>query len=360
MDLADNLKQIADNATKVKDKLKTEEATKTSLIMPFIQALGYNVFDPNEVTPELEADVGIKKGEKVDYAILKDEKPIMLFECKPVNDQLTNHSTQIVRYFQATKARFAILTNGIRYLFYSDLEETNILDDNPFFEFNLLKMREPAINELKKFHRSYFDEEQILDTANELKYLNKIKHLLNNEAYNPSEDFVRYIISKTYNGRATQNVVEHFTGIIKKAFSQWLTEVFNDRIQTALAKDDENETQKEKPENDKEDDEEQPEDTESKIVTTEEEIEGYYIVKGILRKVTEADRIFYRDTQRYFNILLDNNSRKPICRLWLNGKNKYIELFDKEKSGTKHKIDSLDNIYDHTDHLRETVSYYNE
>jgi hypothetical protein len=118
MDLIDQLRALATRVAAAKDMIQTEEATKNAMIMPFIQLLGYNVFDPMEVTPELVADVGTKKGEKVDYAVLRDGKPIMLFECKKSGADLhINHASQLFRYFHVTEARFGVLTNGLAYKF---------------------------------------------------------------------------------------------------------------------------------------------------------------------------------------------------------------------------------------------------
>lgn len=120
MDLIDQLRELALRIAKIKDSIQTEEATKNAMVMPFIQILGYNVFDPLEVTPELIADVGTKKGEKVDYAILREGKPIILFECKKVGSDLNiNHASQLFRYFHVTEARFGVLTNGITYHFFT-------------------------------------------------------------------------------------------------------------------------------------------------------------------------------------------------------------------------------------------------
>ena len=82
------IEEIGSRATRQRDSLTTEEATKHALILPFIQALGYNVFDPTEVVPEFTADYGLKAGEKVDYAIMRNGEPVMLFECKKIGDSL--------------------------------------------------------------------------------------------------------------------------------------------------------------------------------------------------------------------------------------------------------------------------------
>jgi predicted type IV restriction endonuclease len=102
--------------------------------MPFISALGYDVFDPVEVIPEFTADVGIKKGEKVDYAIKQDGKIIMLFECKCCNGSLDDcHASQLYRYFSVTEARIAVLTDGIIYRFYTDIEQPNKMDPQTIY-----------------------------------------------------------------------------------------------------------------------------------------------------------------------------------------------------------------------------------
>jgi hypothetical protein len=156
--------------------------------MPFIAALGYNVFDPSEVTPELNADVGLKKGEKVDYAILRDGKPIILFECKHHAADLSKvHASQLYRYFSVTEARFAVLTNGLVYWFYTDLEAANKMDSRPFFEFNVLDVREQDTEELKKFSKSSFDLNNIITTASELKYTREIKRILFEQMQEPTE-----------------------------------------------------------------------------------------------------------------------------------------------------------------------------
>ena len=170
MDFKDEIKQFGDRVEKLKAQISTEEATKNAFIMPFIKALGYDVFDPLEVVPEYVADIGIKKGEKVDYAILKDGHPTILVECKHWGENLDVHNSQLFRYFHTTKAKFGLLSNGIVYRFYTDLVEKNKMDEKPFLEFNVTDIKDNQIEELKKFHKSYFDVDNIVNTASELKY----------------------------------------------------------------------------------------------------------------------------------------------------------------------------------------------
>jgi len=354
MDFKDQIKQLSERVEKLRPQLLTEEATKNALIMPFIQALGYDVFNPLEVVPEFIADVGTKKGEKVDYAIMQDGSPVILVECKGVNDKLVKHDSQLIRYFHATAAKFAILTNGQIFKFFTDLDDTNKLDDKPFLEFDITAIKEQQIVELKKFHKSYFDIDNILSTASELKYSNEIKAILNQESEEPSEAFTKFFTTQVYPGNSTAKIIEQFKSIVKKSLSQWISDMVSNRLKSALEK----EAETDKQEAGKIEEAIGNQEPKSNIETTEEEMEGFFIIKAILRQKVESSRIFHRDTQTYFGIILDDNNRKPVCRLWLNGNKKFIELFDENKVGTKHEIASLDDIYNHTEHLLKTVEFY--
>lgn len=351
MDFKDSVLQFSSRVDKLVPQIQTEEATKNALIMPFIQLLGYDVFNPFEVNPEFVADIGIKKGEKVDYAIMKDGVPIILVECKHHLENLDVHNSQLFRYFHASKAKFGLLTNGIVFRFYTDLIETNKMDDKPFFEFNLKTIKDGDIAELKKFHKSYFDLENITNTASELKYSKEIKAILAEELRNPSVPFVKFFVAQVYNGKGTEKVVNQFTEIVKKSASQLLSDLISDRLKSALDKENE-EAKKQRVE------EEANREPISDVVTTEEEMEGYNIVRAILRKKISLDRVVARDAKTYFGIILDDNNRKPICRLHFNGNKKYIELFDAEKNGTKKEIKALEDIYNYADELLSTPDFY--
>lgn len=348
MDLADHLKILTERANKLSGQLQTEEATKQALILPFLQSLGYDIFNPNEVIPEYTTDVGTKKGERIDYAILSQGKPVVLIECKTCSDKLDrNCCSQLLRYFHVSAAKFGILTNGIDYKFYTDLEEPNKMDEKPFLAINLMNLREQDTAELKKFHKSVFDANAIFSTANELKYLNEIKSILAIEIEAPSESFAKYFISEVYSGRATSNVVEQFRSIVKKALNQFTSEIVSNRLKSVLEK-----------ENEKEKEELAKEEEKKIIETTTEEMEAFYIVKGIIRKILPSNRIYYRDAQSYFTIIVDDNNRKPVCRLYLSGLKKYIGIIDERKAESKFEISSLDQIYNYTDQLLKAVELY--
>jgi len=348
MEFNNKIKALAERVSSLKDNIQTEEATKTAFVMPFIQILGYDIFNPIEVIPEFTADLGIKKGEKVDYAIMQEGTPIILIECKHWKENLETHSSQLHRYFHATKARFGLLTNGIQYHFYADLEEKNIMDNVPFLEFNLENIRENYLLELKKFQKSAFDVEKIIDSASALKYSTAIKEILLKELAEPSEEFVKLFTKQIYSGKViTKKVLEQFTEIVKRATNQAFKDIINDRLQSALSKEEPVVEQV------------QEEEEECKIFTTEEEIEGFHIVKSIVRSKIDANRIIGRDTQSYFGILLDDNNRKPICRLHFNGGNKYLGLFDINKKESRYLLNNLDDIFTYQQQILETIDNYN-
>jgi hypothetical protein len=353
MDFKDAIKQISDRSEKLKENLLTEEATKNALIMPFLQALGYDVFNPLEVVPEFTCDIGTKKGEKIDYAIFKDNEPVMLVECKHWQQDLNLHDNQLLRYFNVSKAKFGLLTNGIVYRFYTDLETPNKMDEKPFLEVDLSDLKNNHIEELKKFHKTYFNVENILSSANDLKYTSALKSVASNEFTNPSPEFVKLLSKQVYNGIITPKLLEQFAILVKKSIAGLINDTISDRLKTALK----TETQ----ENEGAATEEVVENTtkESNIVTTDEEMEAYFIVKSIVRTAIDAERVTYRDVESYFSILIDNNRLKSVCRLYFNSsKNKQIAFTDDSKKETKYKIETLDDIYKYTDDLVKSAVKY--
>ncbi|MCU0435044.1 MAG: type I restriction endonuclease [Bacteroidia bacterium] len=353
MDFKDQIKQISDRATKLRDQIQTEEATKNALVMPMLQALGYDIFNPMEVVPEFVADIGLKKGEKIDYAIMKDSLPVLLIECKHWSKNLDLHDGQLLRYFHVSKSRFGVLTNGIVYRFYSDLVEPNKMDEKPFFEFSIIDIKENQLEELKKFHKSYFDIDSIVNAASELKYMNELRVLISAELTNPGENFVRHFARPVYPGMITAKVLEQFTTLLKKSLQQYISDIITERLKTALSK--ENEVTKPEVVPAKESADER-----SKINTTGEEMEAYLIVKSILRQSVDPSRINYRDAQSYFSILLDDNNRKPVCRFYLEGERKQIALLDAQKKETKYELKSPDDIYSFAEQLISSAKLYEQ
>lgn len=350
MELDEKLYSLSERIKQLKENIKTEEATKQSLILPFFQALGYDVFNPLEFVPEFIADVGIKKGEKVDYAILKDAEPIILIEAKPCNDSLAKHDSQLFRYFGTTAARFAILTNGIIYKFFSDLDQPNVMDKKPFYILDMENLSDQSISYVEKFIKENLDIDNILNTASDLKYLNLTKVAFKELMDNPSDDFVRLILNAgVYDGVKNQKVIDKFKPITKKAMTQVVNEKLSSKFKETLTN---GEVENEKNEEIEESVEE------NKIVTTLDELNSYAIVKSILRKEVEPQRIYYKDTESYFGILLDNNIRKWILRINLNSRNKHIIIPDENKKGIRYDITIIDDIYQYENEIIEALKRY--
>lgn len=353
MDFKDHIKQLADRADKLKDNLQTEEATKNALIMPFLQAMGYDVFNPTEVMPEFTCDIGTKKGEKIDYAILKDGKPIILVECKHWEQPLTLHDNQLLRYYHVSPAKFGVLTNGLVYRFYTDLVTPNKMDEVPFLEVDITDIKSAQIDELKKFHKSNFDVDNILSSASELKYTGELRNLLAKEFASPSPEFVKLMAKQVYDGVITQKVLDQFTSLLRKSISGYVNDIISERLKSALKSESDVDNTSNAIET-----EELPDDNRG-IVTTDEELEGFYIVKSILRNVIPADRITYRDAKSYFAIFLDDNNRKNICRFYFDSPtNKRLTFLDDNKKEQHNRLSSLDDIYNYADRLREIALKY--
>ena len=354
MEMSNKLNELSDRIPTVTAHIQTEESTKSSLVMPFIAALGYDIFNPAEVIPEFTADVGSKKGEKVDYAIIQDGNPLILFECKCYGTDLAkSHAAQLRRYFHVTTAKIGVLTNGVVYKFYSDLDNTNIMDDKPFMILDMHDIDDAIINEVKKLTKSTFELDEMLSSAYDLRYVREIKHLISEEYKEPSAEFVRFFASQVYPKKIMPTVLESFTKITKRAFSQFINEHITDRINSAIS----SEIEIDKVDSD-EAIETVDDDIDNGIVTTVEELEGYHIVRAILREVVDPKRVVHRDTKSYFGILLDDNNRRPICRLHFNARQKYIGLIDESKNEVRHPIDDLSDIYKYTDQIKMACGFY--
>ena len=326
------------------DTIHTEEAIKTSVVLPFLQSLGYDVFNPAEVIPEYTADAVGKKGEKVDYAIMRDGEVSILIECKGLTTALgEKHLAQLYRYFSVTNARFAILTNGREFRFHSDLEETNRLDRRPFFTFDLLDYSAQAIVELEKFAKDSFDVDHILAQAERLKYVSSIRTVLAEWMQSPPEALVKLVAAEVHEGRVTADVRAMIASGVKSAFTDIVRDRVRSRLNTAL-----DDTPAEQAE---------PATTTEEIETTQEEIEGWLTVKTILRGKVKGTRIVMRDARSYCAILLDNNNRKPLVRLHFNRAQKYVGLFDGEAE-ERVAIGSLDDMLGLSERVLATVEKY--
>jgi len=286
--------------------------------MPFLQAWGYDVFNPMEVHPEYSADLTGLKGEKVDYAICLDNQPIILMECKSCHQNLEHpkHSSQLHRYFNATGANFGVLTNGIIYRFYTDIVKDNIMDDKPFFEFNILDFDDSSVNELKRFSKSSFNSDELEEVARNLLHTKEVKKVIAQQLNDPSPEFVKFFVSHVYSGVRTASVVEKFKEIIKRSLKEYINDIIKEKFEEVLS---------------------------------------------ILREEINTARIQFKDTRSYFGINLDGKVTKTVCRLRFNEKTgkKSISIPDNVETGKEAttNIDSLDEIYGVAEFLKSRIRY---
>lgn len=362
MQFGERLAALAAKIQQQRNIIETEEATKNAFIMPFISTiLGYDVFNPLEVVPEYTADLGIKKGEKIDYAIMLDGEVQILIECKKSSGGLKfEHASQLYRYFAVTTARIAILTNGEVYQFYTDLDAPNKMDSKPFLILDMNDIDETLIPELRKLSRDAFDLESIVSAAEELRYVGEIKRAIAANFQVPTTEWVKFLSAGIYEGQFTQRVRDQFTGLVAKATKQFLADQVNDRLKAALGEPNipmvtsseaaSSVTSEPAVEANLEQDD--------GVETTLEELEGFHIVRAIVCSAVKVNRVVHRDAKSYFAVLLDDNNRKPIARLHFNRSQRYLGLFDNDKAETRIPIASLDEIYLHADALRSTVENY--
>lgn len=343
MDLEASMADLAAKLRQHREILATEEAAKTTLVLPFLRALGYDIFDPAEVKPEFTCDVGTKRGEKVDYALCVGGEITILIECKPVTSDLSiKHASQLFRYFAATTARVAILTNGVIYQFFTDSERTNMMDEKPFFTLNLENYRKADLKHLAAFARADFNVEQIVNQAGALKLQTQVTAELRKEFAQPSEELVRMIAARLHDGRLTEQVRERFSAVIVQAIGNLIREGINERLETAMSHGEALATDAGLPE---------PE----AIETTQVEIDGFNIVRAICSKVVDPRRVNMRDAKSYCAILLDDNNRRTLARLHFNSPTaRYLGLFQGKDEMRKPVTGPVD-IYQHSDAILARV-----
>ncbi|CAN5622909.1 type I restriction endonuclease [soil metagenome] len=307
---------ITRHAEQIKTRLpfiKGEEAAKQSLVVPFLQVLGYDVWDPREVQPEYIADFAKKKSngqmEKIDYALHIGSAPGIFIECKAADKELDEHDAQLARYFNATPSvRVAVLTNGVRLKIFTDLQQPNIMDDKPWLDVDLRNVRQAEIDALKRLRKADFDAEQVVSLAEEMVYYNVMVAFMAAQLRDPSEAFVRFIAGEIPTiGRITSKIVERLTPIIRKA------------IQASIVAHVERSFSREP--------EPLPEpvaapppppvtmgETREGVVTTVEELECFSLISTMIKEVHPDAIVSYRDSKSYFTII-QKNVRKWFVRL---------------------------------------------
>lgn len=313
MVFSDDIVKVSEQVRKRADLVTGEEATKMGLVVPFFSALGYDVFDPTEVIPEFIADFAIKKAgqfEKVDYAIAINGVIVMIVEAKARGQKPEAHDGQVKRYFNGLLAtRVAIVTNGLEYRFFTDLRHENVMDDEPFFSFNILDYDQKQIENLKFFHRDNFDSAIIKRHAEEMVYLKGMTQLVDNLLRSPSDDFIRFLVSQLSTiapnyaiaGRVTNKVVDKFRPIVKKSIQSSLVDLMTQSINREIGQPGAVSTESEEIETEEIQDEQGLES--EKVETTAEELEAFEKVKAIANRSTANSlEVKYKDVISYFGI----------------------------------------------------------
>ena len=355
MDTRGILSEISKRASDEAGRLQTEEATKNGLIMPFIQnVLGFDVFNPGQVQPEFTADHADKQGEKVDYALMQNDSPAILVECKKLTDSLDSRRTkQLGRYFHYTTAKVGILTNGVVYQFYTDLKETNKMDSEPFLTIDIRSVDDKAIRHLSYFNRNSFDPAKAREQAVRLSQIAGIKAFIVRQYQNPDDDFVRMAGRQVHQGTLRQPMVRYYE-MVKVAFQEFLNDRLSEAMEQAMR------NLNKQPEQDEEDSAE-TEGTERGIGASIEEVEGYELVKAIVSSHVAPERVHIRDRKGYCSVMLDDSQRKLICRLYFNNpQNKSIAIMDKERTEQRYEIESVNDIDQYADLLIAAAQSYLE
>ncbi|MBC2262825.1 endonuclease [Listeria sp. FSL L7-0091] len=342
-----SLNIIIERLETIKRTIKTEEATKITLVLPFFQALNYDIFNPQEFVPDYTADSDIKIRETIDYAIMKDGNPIILINVKPVDKSLQKHDSQLFNYFRTSNTKIGILTNGDEYLFFTDLDEPNKMDSAPFLSFCLSTIEEKQITELSKFYKNNFNMNSILKTTLDLKYTKQIRYFLDTEFNSPSKESVSFILNSFYKGRKRHSVIKRFSPMIKQSMHQFITDAVSNKLNTILNSSIHQNKKMDVTEKDSKlsnDD----------IVVTKEKIAAYTITKLILKDSINLKRVSCDDNKSHFSVLLDTNNRKWLFRLHINNDRSYIVFNDCYKT----ELDILDaiDIYNHKDKMLDVAN----
>jgi hypothetical protein len=320
---------LARHAEQIKSRvahIKGEEATKHALVVPFLQVLGYDVFDPRQVQPEYVADFAKKKAgqfEKIDYAVWLEEAPQIFIECKPIGGVLADHDGQLGRYFNATPSvKVAMLTDGVRLRVFGDLQQPNIMDTTPWLDVDLTALKPAEIEALRRFRKVDFSSDEIVALAEEMVYFNSMVSFLAVQLREPTETFVRFVAGEISTaGRVTQKVVERLAPILRKAIQTAILDHVARSFERAA--DPHPTTSDLPPAPPKAMPNDAPIAVQSidavpegraGIVTTAEELQCWEQIKELIQEVNSGAPLGYRDAKAYFTIY-QTGLRKWFLRL---------------------------------------------
>lgn len=296
--------------------IKGEEATKQALVIPLLQVLGYDVFDPREVKPEYVADFAVKKGgqfEKIDYAIFMNGSPAIFIECKPLGSSLEDHNGQLSRYFNsAPSVKVAVITDGVKLRVFTDLQQPNIMDPNPWLNLDLNALKPAEIDALRHFRKVDFSASDILALAEEMMYYNKFLSFVSSQLREPNENFVRFVAGEiSEGGRITSKVVERLSPILRKALQSAIVDQVAKSLEPSVVP-----TSHLK-------DSVQKSETKNQITTTQDELLAYEMIVSFIAEAYADAQISYRDSKNFF-MIHQNNTHKWFLRMWVQEKPMWI------------------------------------
>jgi predicted type IV restriction endonuclease len=329
MTFVDDIARVAEQVRKRINAISGEEATKMAIIVPFLGVLGYDAFEPTEVIPEYVADFAVSSGkkpfDKVDYAISINNTIVMLIEAKAHDKKPEVHDGQLRKYFNSlVPAKVAVVTNGIEYRFFTDLDEPNIMDGKPFFCFDILNYDQKQIESLKFFHRDNFNTQEIKHHAEELVYLNGVSHLVGGLLRSPSDDFIRFLIKNLGAEYAVANkvvnarVIEKFRLLVKKSIQTTLVELMTQSINKEMGQP--NDEALEEFEDTQNEVEQEVEGVQ--VETTAEELDAFERIKSITARSQSFNlEVNYKDVLSYFGVNVGKTTWW-FLRLYLSPKKK--------------------------------------
>lgn len=336
MAFSDNLRTLANQIEERRKHVATEEAVKQALILPFIGLLGFDIYNPAELIPEYKAGWA-KATEKIDYALQLAGRCVLFVEAKGPNETLTNYDAQLAKYFNSTpEVKFAIITNGVQYRFFTDLQEPNILDKKPFFEFDFDSFADADVTVLERFRKDVFSVENLVGYAEDLVFLGTLKNRFKKLLREPSDEFISFAIKDAgiVDTRVTQKVVDRFRPLVKESISAAVLEIVQQSLLPQAAVLERADPIPAPPIAEPVPPLESTKDSEigPRIVTTDDELRAFDIIKtAVAAHVPDEKQIRYNDTTSYFAVQY-NVTTRWFARLWVQDRERKIVIVRLEPS----------------------------
>lgn len=352
-----SIKDLVEKISNEKQYTNNEQATKVAFINPFLDSLGYDVRDPRKVQHEYSSDAGGKKGEKVDYAIMKDDTPIMIIEAKHHGEKLDGWGTQLQRYFNVmSDVKFAILTNGVEYKFFTDFDELNMLDKTPFMHINLEDIDKSSLQQLEKFAYDNLDLETAYENAAFQKYVMQVTEVLKSNFDEPSDAFIDFFAKSIDLGqkRVTARIKEEMKLPVKKSLDDFI----NNKVRRALNQS-LNSIDSRAKRDDTLDEENASgtanEDTPRMDEFSYDEDQGFRIICAILAEKASVEDTVLKNTIHYATVLMYGKTTRWVARMRFKGSAKTVEYNAPSVAGQRFSVDAISDIYKHKAYVLEAL-----